>query len=64
VFGQIGFDPGTAWTAGGVTTVDRTLRRLCSVGEGDPVGNNAFDPSLEWSSFAVDTFDGLGVHCP
>jgi hypothetical protein len=29
---------------------------------GDTDGTNAFDASLEWDSFAQDTFDGLGSH--
>lgn len=60
-FGQIGFDPGAAWTANGVTTVDRTLRRKTSVTAGDANSGDAFDPSVEWESYAIDTFDGLGL---
>ncbi|MEP0806352.1 MAG: Ig-like domain-containing protein, partial [Chloroflexota bacterium] len=59
VIGQIGFDPGTEW--GGVTA-DNTLRRKNTICAGDPNGTDAFDPSLEWDSFATDTFDGLGNH--
>ncbi len=61
-FGTVGTDPGTAWTGGGVTTVNQTLRRQCSVMAGNPAGFS--DPSLEWEQFAIDTFDGLGAHCP
>src|SRR5690606_2775101 len=45
VFGQIGYDPQTAWTdgSGSVTTLDMTLRRKCSVVSGDPNGSDAFD---------------------
>jgi len=64
VFGQIGFDPGTAWGTGGVSTKDHTLRRSCEVFAGDADGSDAFDPSVEWTGFAIDSFDGLGVHCP
>jgi uncharacterized protein len=60
VIGQIGVDPGTAWGSGSTTTVDHTLRRNCDVTSGDPSGLNAFDPSLEWQSFPIDTFTGLG----
>ncbi len=62
VIGQIGVDPGTAWVANGVSTLDRTLRRKLSVVQGDTNGSDAFDPSVEWDGFAVDTFDGLGSH--
>ncbi|MFM7052004.1 MAG: lamin tail domain-containing protein, partial [Planctomycetota bacterium] len=61
-FGQVGFDPGTAWTAGGVTTVDVTLVRKPSVCAGDIVANNAFNPSIEWNQFPIDTFTNLGSH--
>lgn len=60
VFGRIGQDPGSAWTGGGVTTVNRTLRRQCGVTAGDANGSDAFDPSVEWREFPEDTFDGLG----
>ncbi len=61
-FGQLGFDPGTAWTGGAVSTLDRTLRRLPSVKSGDNNAAGVFDPSLQWQGFAIDTADGLGVH--
>lgn len=67
VIGQIGVDPGTAWTGGSVSTLNQTLRRKPSICKGDTNGNNAFDPSLEWDSFPIDTFAGLLSHtanCP
>jgi predicted extracellular nuclease len=60
--GQIGFDPGTEWGTGLISTADNTLRRLDTICAGDPNGTNAFDPSLEWEGFATDTFGGLGAH--
>ncbi len=62
VIGQIGFDPGTEWGTGVISTADNTLRRKPSVMVGDPIGSNAFDPSIEWEGFATDTVDGLGTH--
>ena len=62
VIGQIGFDPGAEWGSGLLSTQDNTLRRMATICAGDPDGSNAFDPSLEWEGFAVDTFDGLGAH--
>lgn len=59
-FGQVGFDPGTAWTVGGVTTADKTLRRKVGVITGDTSSGDTFDPSLQWDQFNVDAFDGLG----
>ena len=62
VIGQIGFDPGTQWSANGVSTLDRTLRRKASITQGDTNGANVFDPSVEWDGFVIDTFTGLGAH--
>lgn len=62
VIGQIGFDPGSEWAGGGVSTLNRTLRRKVDVCQGDPNGADAFDPSVEWDGYPVDTFDGFGAH--
>ncbi len=60
VIGQIGVDPGDAWGSGTSSTADHTLRRNCTVQSGDPLGTDAFNPSTQWQTFPVDTFDGLG----
>src|SRR5687767_11744644 len=60
--GQLGFDPGTEWGAGEVSTADNTLRRKPSIEAGDTDGGNVFDPAVEWTGFAQNTFDGLGSH--
>jgi hypothetical protein len=60
--GQVGFDPGTEWGTGLVSTADNTLRRQVDVCTGDTVVNDAFDPAPEWDGFATDAFDGLGAH--
>lgn len=62
VIGQFGYDPGTEWGTGDTSTADNTLRRNASVCQGDPDGSDPFDPSLEWSGFPTNTFDGLGSH--
>ena len=62
VFGQIGFNPGTAWGSGDTSTLDKTLRRKSGVLVGDTTGSDAFDPALEWVGFPIDTFAGLGSH--
>ena len=62
VIGQIGFDPGSEWGSGLISTQDNTLRRMSSILMGDPIGSDAFDPSLEWLGFDTNTFDGLGAH--
>jgi predicted extracellular nuclease len=62
VIGQVGFDPGTEWGSGLISTADNTLRRKSSVTTGDINPSDAFDPSAQWDGFATDTFDGLGTH--
>jgi predicted extracellular nuclease len=60
--GQVGVDPGSQWGTGLTSTADNTIRRNASVCVGDTDASNAFDPALEWTGFATDTFDGLGSH--
>ncbi|GAA2742260.1 hypothetical protein GCM10009868_11520 [Terrabacter aerolatus] len=63
VVGQVGNDPGAAgWGTDPTNTTDNTIRRKPSVTTGDTNGSDAFDPSVQWDGFAVDTFDGLGSH--
>lgn len=61
VIGQIGLDPGTAWGSS-VKTLDTTLVRKSSIGKGDNVADDAFDPALEWEGFATNTYSNLGSH--
>jgi uncharacterized protein len=62
-FGQIGFDPGTAWTSGAVSSVNLTLRRKAAVTRGSvpPAAPAVWDLAAEWDAFAIDSFDGLGA---
>ena len=60
--GQVGFDPGSYWGSGDVTTQNHTIRRMETVCSGDDVETDVFDPAFEWNGFAEDTFDGLGAH--
>ncbi len=62
VLGQIGFDPGTEWGTGSVTTLNHTLVRKSTVCAGDTNGANAFDPVGEWDGFPQDTFTFIGAH--
>ncbi len=62
VIGQIGFDPGTEWGTGLLSTADNTLRRLETLETGDSNGSDVFVPASEWLGYATDTFDGLGSH--
>ena len=59
--GQVGFDPGSEWGSGLVSTADNTLRRKFSVAAGDTNPFDAFNPSLEWDGFANNTFDDVGI---
>lgn len=60
--GQLGVDPGTAWTVNGVSTLDQTLVRKATITTGDADASNAFDPSVEWDSYPRDTFTYLGSY--
>ena len=62
IFGKIGERPVDAWTAGGVSTLDKTLRRKSSIIYGVTTNPASFNPSLEWEQFDVNTVSGLGSH--
>jgi len=58
-FGRVGENPGAAWTANGVTTVDRSLRRKDVMY--DTQISDAFDPSVQWLEFPRDDFSDIGL---
>jgi len=60
--GQIGVDPGSEWGSGLASTQNNTLRRLPDILFGDNNAFDSFEPALQWSGFAQDSFDGLGQH--
>lgn len=60
--GQVGSDPGSEWSGGGIGTQNETLRRKVNICAGDANDSDPFDPSVEWDGFAQDTFGGLGSH--
>lgn len=60
--GQVGFDPGSAWTDQGVSTKDKSLVRMSSVVAGDTVVDDVFLPSTEWEALAKDDFSNIGLH--
>ncbi len=62
VFGEIGNDPGSAWTVSGNTTVNKTLVRNSTVNQG-ALSSPGF-PTLgtEWTMFDQDTASNLGSH--
>lgn len=68
IFGRIGDDPGTQWTATGLSTLDRTLRRKFTVTGGvttnpSGTGATAFTTlGTEWDGFDNNDVSGLGSH--
>ena len=60
--GQVGVDPGTEWGAVLTSTQNHTLRRLPDILFGDNNAFDSFEPALQWTGFAQDSFDGLGQH--
>jgi len=64
IFGSIGTDPGTAWTSGSFTTLDRTLRRASNISQGVTTNPGSSFPQLasEWVQSATDDITGLGSH--
>lgn len=57
--GQVGFDPGSEWGSGDVTTKDHTLQRMAAIMTGDTDSGDAFDPAAEWDGLPQNTFSGL-----
>ncbi|WP_226643050.1 ExeM/NucH family extracellular endonuclease [Microbulbifer variabilis] len=62
VIGQIGTDPGSQWGNSSLGTQNQTLIRNLDIQTGRTDGSSAFDPSLEWSSAGLNSFDHLGWH--
>lgn len=68
IFGRIGNDPGTEWTAGSISTLDQTLLRKGEVLSGvtqnpSGTGPNAFITlGSEWDAYPTDTFNYFGSH--
>lgn len=61
-FGQLGYDPGEAWTEGEVSSQNKTLVRISASGDTNP--EDTFDIANQWKAFPIDTFDYLGKHSP
>jgi len=65
IFGRMGEDPGTEWTAdGGYSTLNKTLVRKPTVIQGVTVNPDLGFPTLgtEWDVYPIDTTDYLGAH--
>jgi hypothetical protein len=65
IFGQIGCDPGTSWSAGGNTTVDRTWRRNSTVCSGlisnSEAGCGFSTLGTEWTAYSIDDISNLDI---
>lgn len=64
IFGRIGEDPGTAWTSGTTTTLDKTLIRLPSIISGVTTNPTTGFPALasQWIMSDIDDVSDLGSH--
>ncbi|MCL9769714.1 endonuclease [Flavobacterium sp. HXWNR69] len=64
VFGRVGEDPGTAWTSGVLTTVDKTLVRKSTIMSGVTVNPSSGFPTLatQWDLLPIDDITNLGIH--
>ncbi len=64
IFGRIGENPGTAWTSGSFTTLDKTLVRNSNITSGVTVNPASGFPTLatEWTQNNVDVVSFLGSH--
>ncbi|WP_284646574.1 S-layer homology domain-containing protein [Paenibacillus silviterrae] len=61
LIGKIGFDPGTAWTSGTLSTSTPTkLIRKASINKGVEANPADFDPSLEWIGGTSSDYTTLG----
>jgi autotransporter-associated beta strand protein len=65
IFGRIGEDPGTAWTGGGLSTLDRTLVRKATVSSGITANPAYGFPTLTstyWTGYNQNDVSDLGQH--
>ena len=64
IFGRIGEDPGTAWTSGSHSTLDKTLVRKSTVLSGVTTNPSSGFPTLEseWDVYNTDNVSDLGSH--
>ena len=73
IIGKVGENPGSSWTddptagftdanGGAWWTKDKTLVRKVNVKSGVMSNPVLFDPTSEWDSLAMNTFNNLGFH--
>jgi hypothetical protein len=61
IIGKIGEDPGTEWSNGGASTLDRTLVRKSTISKGSNL-NISFVANTEWDAYPIDDATHLGSH--
>lgn len=62
IIGQVGIDPGTAWSGGSASTEGQVLVRKASVQSGIFNTPSTFDPSIEWDDYLLSDLSHLGNH--
>lgn len=62
IIGQIGYDPGTEWGTGNLSTADNTMVRNPDECLGDIDGSDPFDPAGHGIGYLDGTVSGLGSH--
>ncbi|MBK6345153.1 MAG: VCBS repeat-containing protein [Bacteroidales bacterium] len=62
ILGKIGYDPGTQWISGGVSTLDMTMIRKSGISKGSNMNPVTFDPALQWNALPLDNISNLGAH--
>jgi len=62
IIGQIGFDPGTEWGSGLISTADNTMVRKPGICSGDTDGSDPFDPVPYGIGYPDQTYTNLGSH--
>ncbi len=61
IVGKIGEDPGTEWSNGGASTLDKTLVRKVAISKGSNL-NIPFVANAEWDVYPIDDASYLGGH--
>lgn len=66
IFGNIGCDPGSSWSSGGNSTVNKTLVRNANICSGVTVDDATSCPfptlAADWTQFNQDDISNLGSH--
>lgn len=60
IIGEIGVDPGTAWTVGAGSTEDVTMVRMASVDAGNLAWSGG--SNMEWDTYGLGEYSYIGSH--